>query len=66
MSDDSLTIQGTLRLVPWLASLPDDALQGLVQASRLVSFQDKETIARRGRTLSQLHIVSCRLDRCLA
>ena len=57
MSDDSLTIQGTLRLVPWLASLPDDALQELVQASRLVSFQDKETIARRGRTLSHLHIV---------
>lgn len=57
MSHDSLTIQDTLRLVPWLTNLPDHALQDLIQASRLMSFQDKETIARRGRALSHLLIV---------
>lgn len=57
MNDDSLAIQSTLRLVPWLARLPDDVLTPLAQASRMASFQDKEAIARRGRTLSHLHIV---------
>jgi len=57
MSHDFQIIQDTLRLVPWLTNLPDHALQHLIQASRLMSFQDKETIARRGRALSHLLIV---------
>ncbi len=57
MSHEFQIIQDTLRLVPWLTNLPDHALQHLIQASRLMSFQDKETIARRGRALSHLLIV---------